>query len=199
MKTAIIIISIIVVLVIISQIYILMSTQKSETQPYKIIRKEEKFEIRHYPSATMAMITSNTKSYKELGSSGFRKLAGYIFGGNKDSKQISMISPVHMEINDSVSSMSFVMPSNYHKDNLPLPNDTEVIIKTSPKEYVAAIRFEGFTSEEDIQKHKIILERSLKENKLSYYGSFRYLGYNPPYQLLGRRNEMIVSLNWDGK
>ncbi|KOY84463.1 SOUL heme-binding protein [bacterium 336/3] len=199
MKTAIIIISIIVVLIIISQIYILMSTQKSETQPYKVIREEEKFEIRHYPSATMAMITSNTKSYKELGNSGFRKLAGYIFGGNKDSKQISMTSPVHMEINDSVSSMSFVMPSNYHKDNLPLPNDTEVIIKTSPEEYVAAIRFGGFASEEDIQKHKIILERSLKENKLSYYGSFRYLGYNPPYQLLGRRNEIIVSLNWDGK
>jgi uncharacterized protein YxeA len=199
MKTAIIIISIIVVLIIISQIYILMSTQKSETQPYKVIREEEKFEIRHYPSATMAMITSNTKSYKELGNSGFRKLAGYIFGGNKDSKQISMTSPVHMEINDSVSSMSFVMPSNYHKDNLPLPNDTEVIIKTSPEEYVAAIRFGGFASEEDIQKHKIILEHSLKENKLSYYGSFRYLGYNPPYQLLGRRNEIIVSLNWDGK
>lgn len=85
-----------------------MSTAKSETQPYKVIKVEQEFEIRYYPSATMAMITSDAKSYKELGNSGFRKLAGYIFGGNTESKQISMTSPVHMDINDTVSSMSFV-------------------------------------------------------------------------------------------
>lgn len=188
-----------VLLFIVFQIYTSMATGKSETQIYKVIKVEKDFEIRFYPSTTMATITSSAKTYKELGSSGFTKLAGYIFGGNTDKKQIAMTSPVHMEINDSVSSMSFVMPANYTKDNLPLPNNSDVTIKTVPDEYVAAITFSGFASQEAIKKHTSILENALKEQHLSYYGHFRYLGYNPPYQLFGRRNEIIVALNWDEK
>jgi len=176
-----------------------MAIKKTETQAYKVIRKEKEFEIRFYPSATMAVITSSAKTYKELGSSGFTKLATYIFGGNKDKKQIAMTSPVHMDISDTISSMSFVMPANYTKDNLPLPNNSEVAIQTSPDEYVAAITFGGFASNENIQKHISILGKSLNENNLPYDGNFRYLGYNPPYQLFGRRNEIIVALIPDGK
>ena len=195
MKIALIVIGIITVLLIVFQIYTTMATKKSETQLYKVIRKEKEFEIRFYPSATMAMITSSAKTYKELGSSGFTKLAGYIFGGNKDKKQIAMTSPVHMDIGDTISSMSFVMPSNYNKDNLPLPDNSNIAIKTTPDEYVAAITFDGFASQEAIKRHTDILESALKEKHLSYFGHFRYLGYNPPYQLFGRRNEIIVSVN----
>ena len=199
MKIVLIIVGIIAILFIVFQIYISMSTGKTETQLYKVIRVEKDFEIRFYPSTTMAVITSSAKTYKELGSSGFTKLAGYIFGGNKDKKQIAMTSPVHMDIGDSVSSMSFVMPANYNKDNLPLPNNAEVTIKIAPDEYVAAIMFGGFASQEAIKKHTVMLENALKEKQISYYGHFRYLGYNPPYQIFGRRNEIIVALNWDEK
>lgn len=179
------------------QIYTTMATGKSETQAYTVIKTEEEFEIRYYPSVTMAKITSSATSYKELGSSGFTKLAGYIFGGNKDKTKIAMTSPVHMDINDSISSMSFVMPSKYNKNNLPLPNDSSVIIKEAPEEYVAVITFGGFASNENIKKHIELLETSLKKHNLSYYGNFRFLGYNPPYQVFGRRNEIIVSINWN--
>jgi hypothetical protein len=93
--------------------------------------------------------------------------------------------------------MGFVMPANYNKDNLPLPNNSDVTIKTIPEEYVAAIRFGGFASGESITKHRMILENALKEKGYSYYGNFRYLGYNPPFQIFGRRNEVIVALNWN--
>ena len=199
MKIVLIIVGIIAILFIVFQIYISMSTGKTETQLYKVIRVEKDFEIRFYPSTTMAVITSSAKTYRELGNSGFTKLAGYIFGGNKDKKQIAMTSPVHMDIGDSVSSMSFVMPANYNKDNLPLPNNAEVTIKIAPDEYVAAIKFGGFASQEAIKKHTVMLENALKEKQISYYGHFRYLGYNPPYQIFGRRNEIIVALNWDEK
>lgn len=147
----------------------------------------------------MAMITSSAKTYKELGNSGFTRLATYIFGGNKDKIQIGMTSPVHMEIGDTISRMSFVMPSNYTKDNLPLPNNTDVIIQTTPEEYVAAITFGGFASQEDIKKHTTMLESALNKHHISYYGHFRYLGYNPPYQFFDRKNEIIVSVNQDFK
>ncbi len=176
-----------------------MATGKTETQQYNIIQTEKDFEIRFYPSTTMAMITSSAKTYKELGSSGFSKLASYIFGGNTEKKQIAMTSPVHMDISDTMSSMSFVMPANYNKDNLPLPNNSDVRITTAPDEYVAAITFGGFASQEKIKKQTDLLENTLKEKHISYYGNFRFLGYNPPYQLFGRKNEIIVAVHWDKK
>jgi hypothetical protein len=196
MKVTLIIVGILVVLFIAFQIYTAMATEKSETQAYQVVKVEKDFEVRHYPSVTMAMITSTAKTYKELGSSGFTKLAGYIFGGNADKKQIAMTAPVHMDIGDSVSNMSFVMPLKYNKDNLPLPNDSSVKIKTMSEEYVAAIKFGGFASSDEIKKQTKLLENSLKELQLSYYGNFRFLAYNAPYQLFGRRNEIIVALNW---
>lgn len=195
MKTILIVISIIAVLFIAFQIYTAMSINKTETQAYKVIRVEEKYEVRYYPSAMMAMAFSKSKSYQAIGSSGFGKLAKFIFGGNNENKQIPMTSPVHMEIGDTVSSMAFVMPNSFNKDNLPKPNNSEIAIKTSEAEYVAAIRFGGFANAESIDKHKAILEAALKQSGLAYYGNFRVLGYNPPYQLFGRRNEIIVTVN----
>ncbi|MBV5342322.1 heme-binding protein, partial [bacterium] len=128
-----------------------MSSNKTETQAYKVIRAEENFEIRYYPAATMAMISSTT--------------------------------------------MAFVLPSTYNETNLPTPNDSSISIVTSEPEYVAVIQFAGFASNESINEHRILLEESLKTKGLSYYGDFRYLGYNPPYQLFDRRNEVIVALN----
>jgi hypothetical protein len=196
MKIALMIVGIIAAVFIVFQIYTTMSTSKSETQAYKVIQIEKEFEIRHYPSATMALVTSSLKSYRELGNTGFRKLAGYIFGGNKENKRITMTSPVHMEISDTVSSMSFVMPTSYNKDNLPQPNNSEIKIKVSEPEYVAALQFGGFATTSRIEKHKAQLKKLLEDKGISYYGNFRYLGYNPPFQLFGRRNEVIVAIHY---
>ena len=196
MKIVMIIIGSILVLFTAFQIYTTMSTAKTETQAYTVIQSEKEFEIRLYPPATIATVHSNARTYKELGSSGFSKLAGYIFGGNTEGKKIAMTSPVHMAINDTSSSMSFVMPSSYNKNNLPLPNDPDVNIKTSPEEYVAAITFSGFASNENIQKQTQRLTDALNAHNIPYYGNFRYLGYNPPYQLFDRKNEIIVAVDW---
>lgn len=197
MKIFVITTCIIIGLLLLFQVYTTMSINTTQTQPYKVIRVEKDFEIRFYPAATMATITSSAKSYKELGSSGFSKLAGYIFGGNSTQQKIAMTAPVYMDVNDTVSSMSFVMPSEYNKDNLPKPNNSEVKIVTTADEYVAAITFGGFASTQDINENIEKLENALKANSISYYGNFRYLGYNPPYQLFGRKNEIIVSVNKD--
>ena len=195
MKTVLIILSIITALFIISQIYFSMA--KTENQPYTVIKTEKDFEIRLYPQSTMATVAMNAKSYKELSSSGFKKLAGYIFGGNQNNKNIAMTAPVHMDINDNQSTMSFVMPSNYTKDNLPKPNDSSVTINIVPEDYAAAISFGGFADDADIKKYAAKLELQLKEAGIEYYGHLRFLGYNAPYQLVGRKNEIIVSIKKD--
>ncbi len=196
MKLIFIVAALMAAIFIISQIYLVMSTHKTETQNYTVLLSKDDFEIRYYPPVTMATITSSVKSYKALGSSGFRKLAGYIFGGNEGENKISMTTPVHMEVNDSVSTMSFVMPYAYNSKNLPRPNDEQVIIKTVADEYVAAIKFGGYASDEDVKTNTDKLIKALTENKIGFYGNFRLLVYNAPYQAINRKNEIIINVHW---
>ena len=169
---------------------------RTEKQKYSIIHKYKDFEIRFYPSATIATINSNAKTYRDLAGPGFQKLAGYIFGGNEANTKISMTSPVHMDVNDSVSTMSFVMPPAYTKENLPKPNDPIVQIKNTADEYVAVIRFGGYASDKDLIFYSEKLQNLLKENGIIPFGNYRFLGYNPPFQFIDRRNEIIVSVEW---
>ena len=153
MKLFFIITSILILLFILFQLYTNMAIAKTETQAYSVMKVNREYEVRFYPSATMATITSTARTYRELGSTGFSKLAGYIFGGNQEKKQIAMTSPVHMDIGDSVSSMSFMMPSTFTKENLPIPNNLDVTIQSSKDEYVAVLAFDGFATNEKIKLH----------------------------------------------
>ena len=123
---------------------------KTEKQKYDVVSSEKEFEIRFYPSALLATVYSDANTYRELAYPGFRKLAGYIFGGNESEAKISMTSPVHMDMN--AASMSFVMPSSFSEENLPKPDDPGVKIERTNDEYVAAIRFGGYASDKDVKK-----------------------------------------------
>ena len=137
MKIYLTIAAVIAIFIVLFQGYLTMAANKSDEQPYKVIRIEKDFEIRLYPSVTMEMITASAKSYKELGYSGFRK------GG--------MTSPVHMDIHDSASFRNPVTPPEFNKDNLPKPIDADVTIQSAIDEYVAVIKFGGFASDADIK------------------------------------------------
>lgn len=195
MKLILITIAVVALILISFQSYLILA--QTETQQYKVIKTEAEYEIRFYPATTMACVTMKATSYKELASPGFRKLANYIFGGNQSKTNISMTTPVHMNINDTASTMSFVMPSKYTSNNLPQPNDSSVSIFTSEEEFVAVTSFGGYANDELIKSHAQKLENALKAKNIEYYGNFRFLGYNAPYQIVGRKNEIIVSIKWD--
>ena len=61
------------------QFWVAYSTRLTEQQSYTLIKKEDKIEIRHYPSAIMASVKINTNNYTTLSFEGFRILAQYIF------------------------------------------------------------------------------------------------------------------------
>lgn len=176
------------------QSFTAMAFAETEKQKYRVVHSEKEFEIRFYPSALLATVYSDANTYRELAYPGFRKLAGYIFGGNESETKISMTSPVHMDMNSA--SMSFVMPSAYSEESLPAPDDPSVKIERTDDVYVAAIRFGGFASDKDIRNYSEKLKSLLEERDIKWYGSFRYLGYNPPFQPFGRRNEIIVNVQW---
>lgn len=184
----------IAIVFILFQSFVYMSTNKTKEQPYTVLEKDGDIEIRLYPSATLATVQSKAKSYDEMASPGFRTLAGYIFGGNESETQIAMTSPVQMDINDSMSSMSFVMPEGYDLNNLPKPNNSQVILSKTEEQVMAAIRFGGFADDNEREKHKQELLNYLNAKGIRTKGNFKFLGYNPPYQLVGRRNEVVVEI-----
>ncbi len=179
------------------QSFMSISNSNIEKQQYRVVKAENGFELRYYPTATFATVKSSAKSYRELSGSGFRKIAGYIFGDNESSTKIAMTSPVHMDINEKESSMSFVMPSNYDVKSLPKPNDAKVEIHQTPGEYAAVIEFGGFANDASIRKHAEELKQLLDQKGIKTIGNFRYLGYNPPYQIIARKNEIVVAVEWN--
>ena len=167
-----------------------------EKQKYRVVKKEKEFEIRFYPPAIFASTRSAAKSYRDLGKSGFRKIAGYIFGNNEKSARIAMTAPVHMDINEKESSMSFVMPSEYTLDKLPCPADARVELHESPAVYMAAIKFGGFANDQKIRQYADQLLKALNSEGIKSIGNPIFLGYNSPYELIGRRNEVAITIQW---
>lgn len=197
MKNMWIVLLVVAIVFIAFQSFMSISNSNIERQKYRVVKAEKGFELRYYPPATFATVKSSAKSYRELSSSGFRKIAGYIFGGNESSTKIAMTSPVHMDINEKESSMSFVMPSKYDLESLPKPNDAKVEIHETPGEYLAAIEFGGFANDASIRKHADELKQLLNGKGIKIIGNFRYLGYNPPYQIIARKNEIVVAVEWN--
>ncbi len=172
------------------------STSSIETQKYRVVKKEDGFEIRFYPKATFATIRSSGSNYKQVASGGFRKLAGYIFGGNDQNKSIAMTAPVRMEMSEKGSAMSFVMPEKYNMTSLPKPKDATVEIKQSEPVYAAVITFGGYANDEKINYYNNKLVALLEKNKIKIIGRFNFLGYNAPFQFIGRKNEISIPIEW---
>jgi hypothetical protein len=195
MKTTIIILLAVAAIFLFVQAYVAKSISDTEQQAYDLIESDGNFEIRYYPSATMASVAVDG-SYSNSSGTGFRILAGYIFGSNSEDIKIPMTAPVHMEMDSSGYFMSFVMPSNYNLDNLPLPENGQIRLHDSSPAYMASIRFDGFANDEKIEKYKGKLRGYLENKGISYTEPFIYLGYNPPYQMVNRRNEVIVQIDY---
>jgi len=133
----------------------------------------------------------DSSGYENNSNNGFRTVAGYIFGGNEKSQKIAMTSPVIMDLSDSVE-MSFIMPNEVTAQNAPNPSDTSVQLKTRPGETLAVIRFSGWASSQKLKSKTDELIGYLKKQKIDFYGDPIYMGYNPPYQVVDRRNEIAI-------
>lgn len=166
---------------------------KTETPEYEIIKSYKKFEIRKYPKMILATTKLGGESYSKNSSKGFRNVASYIFGGNDENKQISMTSPVIASIEDSMT-MSFIIPSQYDLNELPLPDNDNVEIKIQPERLLAIISFSGFANDNDIKYYTKILKEQLVKEGINANGRVYFQGYDPPFKLFNRTNEVAIEL-----
>lgn len=196
MKTIYIVGGIALLFLLVQSYKLVSSSLTTESQKYRLVRTESQYEIRFYPVATFAKIYRKGTDYKSVANSGFRKLAGYIFGGNDRGQSIAMTSPVRMEMGSQGSTMSFVMPEKYQESDLPKPKDAGVhIVKSSPQ-YVAAISFGGYADDETIREKRDALLKLLQEKGIKVVGEYTFLGYNAPYQFWSRKNEVVIPIEW---
>jgi len=178
-----------------TQAYVVNDLAKTEQQTYDVIWKNDIIEARYYPKAVMATVSGSSSDYKSSSNQHFRVLAGYIFGGNEDSQSIPMTSPVHMTLDEKGSEMSFVMPSNMALDGLPKPNDRGIKFSESGEKYVVALRFGGWSDDEKIKQNSDLLMKALETMGIEPQSAPWYMGYNPPFQLVNRRNEIAVEVS----
>ena len=195
MNKVFIILAVIIGIFFLSQLIMSFQSDKIETPKYTVLKKYDEFEIRQYDTMIIAQTILPSSSYDASSSMGFRRVASYIFGGNDKNESISMTSPVFMEMGENTK-MAFVMPKNYKLEELPKPNSGDVqLIVIEPKKY-AVIKFSGYASDEKIKEKSQELQNLISREKLTKVGTFQYLGYNPPWKVIGRKNEIAVEINY---
>ena len=147
----------------------------------------EQIEIRAYAPRIMAVTGMNEDS-----DSGFRVLAGYIFGGNAEEQKIAMTAPVQQTMAGE-KEMAFMMPAEYALKDLPQPEDQRVSFREAPAYTAAVIQFSGWASAEKADENWQQLLRFLTAEGIDITGEPTLNQYNPPWTLpFMRRNEIIV-------
>ena len=182
-----------VLVFVLSQLWAYGQVRQIEMYPYSVVRTYTDIEVRRYAAANFIYVTMERGTYRESSSRGFRTLAGYIFGDNASGQKIAMTSPVEMEMSGPVT-MKFMLPAEHDPSDLPRPNNAEVKFTTEAERTLAVISFSGFASDERILEYKERLFAALQREGIRHTGQWSFLGYDPPYRLVGRRNEVVVEL-----
>ena len=193
MKIAIIALGVILPAFICIQLYFIHLQRNIETYPYVVKKKYQQVEIRSYETTLFTSVRLSTKGYKNSASQGFSILAGYIFGNNERNEKIAMTSPVSMSLEDTMT-MMFMVPKKFNKDMLPKPNQTGIEFTQEPAKILAAITFSGWANDIKIEKYKQDLKAVLDAEGIKYTNQFYFFGYNAPYEVFNRKNEVIVEL-----
>ena len=188
-----------------------MSVMATEEPKYELIEKSGEFELRQYQPMLIAEVLVDGDMDQASGK-GFRLIADYIFGNNitetGSSKKIKMTAPVTIEPRSKEISMtipvsmknisgrwqvSFVMPSKYTLDTIPLPNNKQIMLRKVPARKVAVLEFSGFVNEKNTANRTQELLKWMDKNNLISTGSIELSRYDPPWTLpFLRRNEIIV-------
>ena len=179
-----------------------------EKPDYKVVQSEQNIEIRQYEPMIIAEVEVDGKREDAI-RDGFRLIADYIFGNNTVEQNISMTAPVQQKENQKIAmttpvqqqlegkswQISFVMPSEYSMESLPVPNNNRVRLKEILAKKFAVIEFSGSNSNENVIGHENQLMNYIEANQINIIGSPKYAFYNAPLTLpLLRRNEVMIEI-----
>ena len=163
-----------------------------EEPEYEVVKSFDDVEIRHYQPVIQATTTMDDTSGS---SSGFRTLAGFIFGGNDQEQKISMTAPVQETLGVDSPQMSFTMPAEYAMEDLPKPDNERVILRPVAAKTVAVVQFSGWATSSKVARYEQELREALQRNSIKIAGGASLNQYNPPWTLpFLRRNEITIEI-----
>jgi hypothetical protein len=168
------------------------SRAATETPDYKVIRTDEKFEIRDYPTLIIATTPMNDGGMN----GGFGQLFRFITGKNEGSEKIEMTSPVLIDTAKDKKTMSFIMPKSAVKKGVPKPSGDGVSLGKSEAGRFAVLRFGGGRTAENERKAIGDLEAWLDGQKIDGKGDPIFAYYDPPWTpVFLRRNEVLIRID----
>ena len=183
----------------------------TEEPSYEVQEQPHGLEIRRYGPRIAAQTT--VSGDEESGrNTGFRRLAGYIFGGNVGKSKIAMTSPVTQQAGGGASEkiamtspvsqestaggswvIRFYMPAEWTMDTLPAPKDPAVELVEVPGETHAVLRFSGDRGPAAVAARTADLLSTLADTAWAPDGEPVSWFYDPPWTLsFRRRNEVAV-------
>lgn len=170
-----------------------------EEPEYEVLSENARYEIRRYEPYIVAEVDVAGRS---ADTEGFRTLAAFIFGDNSASEKMQMTAPVESRAAEQEERITyaFVMENKYTLETLPAPNNERIRIREKPGRVVAALRFSGRWSEENVSRHKRQLLQDLEADGMTTMGAVELARYNSPFTpWFLRRNELIVPIDWKVK
>jgi len=161
---------------------------------YTVIAKTQDYEIRLYAEHLEAQTAVEGPNSVAM-NSGFRIIARYIFGGNKNNQSISMTAPVLASIEGKADTLAFIMPKPFTLQTLPTPQDPRVKIVNIPEKKVAALRFRWYRSDSRLSAMRTRLLASLARDGIATKNRPVYAGYNAPWTPFWMtRHEILVDI-----
>ena len=187
-----------------------MDAMAIEEAPYKVVKKDNNFEIRDYAPHILAE-TIVEGDFEEAGNKAFNVLFGYISGDNRSREKLAMTAPVSQEPKGEKIKMtapvgqqrvqeswavSFMMPASYTMETLPEPEDPKVTLRQVPARRIAAVRYSGFWNEKGYLRYKLELESWISEKGYTIVGDPIWARYNAPFTpWFLRRNEILIPVD----
>lgn len=146
-----------------------------------------------------ARLAFETEMGSGVGNSAFRRLASYIFGGNRGAdgapEKISMTTPVEVGPVGigARETMRFFAPSRFTVETLPKPIDPAVRVIECPPETLAVKRFAGSGSGRAAERRRAELLDALADSGWVVDGNPAMFFYDAPWVPLPlRRSEVVV-------
>ncbi|XP_052680653.1 heme-binding protein 2-like isoform X2 [Crassostrea angulata] len=174
-----------------------VSSKGLDKPAYEVLSSEKNYELRRYSPAKWVSYTVKSMKKKEAQTEGFWKLFNYIQGENEKEMKVEMTAPVSTRVEpgagpncESTFTVSFFIPPE-HQENPPQPKNPNVFIEERPGFEAYVRSFGGFANEDSWVTEAKKLSEDLKEKTSEIRQDFWYTaGYNSPFQLFGRTNEI---------
>ena len=170
-----------------------------EEPEYTVVKSYDDFELRQYEPYIVAEIRTSG-DFDEIGDKAFRKLFRFISEDERPQGKIAMTVPVIQqplaeEAAEKSYRFAFVMPAGYNMDELPIPQDTEVLLREVPARQMAVRRYSGTWSQKRYRKNEAILTEAAGKAGLTTVGKPIFARYNAPFSLwFLRRNEVLIEV-----